>query len=66
MGIVCLCHGITDKQVRDSIDRGNTGVLKIVRDTGAGSCCGACVEVILEMIGESNDQEDDSLCEAEG
>lgn len=64
--IVCLCHGITEGQIKQCIEKGDS-VLAVVKKTGAGSCCGSCVEVILELVGESDDQEeDDPLCEAEG
>lgn len=42
---VCICHGITDSQIRDALEAG-----KCPREeTGAGSSCGSCEEELERM-----------------
>jgi bacterioferritin-associated ferredoxin len=50
--IVCLCKGITDKHVRDSIARGNTTVEDVADDCGAGTGCGACHSMLELMVSD--------------
>jgi bacterioferritin-associated ferredoxin len=50
--IVCLCKGITDKHVRDSIKRGAITVEDIGDDCGAGTGCGACHGMIEAMLAD--------------
>jgi bacterioferritin-associated ferredoxin len=49
--IVCLCKGVSDRDVRAAIDAGS----ETVRDVGrtcsrAGTDCGACVGAVREML----------------
>jgi bacterioferritin-associated ferredoxin len=50
--IICLCRGITDKHVRDSIARGATSVPDVADDCGAGSGCGSCHGMIEMMLAD--------------
>ena len=50
--IVCLCKGVTDRDIRQSIDGGARTVEMIARQTGAGTCCGACQPQIMHMLAD--------------
>ena len=60
MGIVCLCHRVTQSEIEDSIRNGNNTVSKLMKDTGAGTCCASCLDELYELVGETDeeDQED--------
>lgn len=47
--IVCVCHGISDKNVRSLIDEGAATVRDISARCGAGTDCGACVRDLRQM-----------------
>ncbi len=48
--IVCLCKGISDKHVRESIARGNSSVAEVAEDCGAGTGCGTCHDMLQMMV----------------
>ena len=52
--IICLCHAVTEKQVRELLISGKTAE-EVSEITGAGTGCGACVEQIIEMENISNE-----------
>ena len=49
--IVCLCEGISDKEVRRCIDAGACTLRQIKKACGAGSGCGLCRPFLRQMIG---------------
>ena len=53
---VCLCKGITEKQVQEAVNsRKNQSVQEVLKRLGLGSDCGTCVEdTIKKFIGETN------------
>ena len=42
--IVCLCGGVSDREIREAIDRSGGDVAAILAATGAGQECGECQE----------------------
>lgn len=53
---VCICKGITQKQVEDAVaSRKGQSAKDIMRALGVGSDCGTCVEdAIKQMLPSSN------------
>ena len=49
---VCLCHGVTDKQIRQAADEGVREVHALTMRTGLGSGCGSCVSLAAELLAE--------------
>jgi bacterioferritin-associated ferredoxin len=50
--VVCLCQGVTERQVREAIADGATTRKKVTRACGAGAGCGGCHESIREILRE--------------
>lgn len=50
--VVCLCQGVSEKQVREAIVNGATSRKKVTRACGAGAGCGGCHGSIREIIRE--------------
>lgn len=48
--IVCLCHGISDREVREHVQGGCRTVGQVGRACGAGTDCGRCVDVLRQMV----------------
>ena len=48
---VCLCKGITDKQIADLVKQGHDTCKEIGKQCGAGTDCTSCCKQIQEIIG---------------
>jgi bacterioferritin-associated ferredoxin len=49
---VCLCNGVTERDVRAAVEAGAETVDEVAYCTGAGKGCGTCVRTIAAMIGQ--------------
>lgn len=50
---VCLCKGITDKDIRNAAI-GSSNSSEILRKLGVASDCGTCLEDAIKIYTESN------------
>ena len=51
---VCLCHGVTDHDIRRAAEAGCSTVSELTMRTGLGSGCGSCGEMAAEILGEAS------------
>jgi bacterioferritin-associated ferredoxin len=52
---ICICKGITEKQVQDAIAvRQNSGTKEILKSLGIGSDCGTCIEDAIQILIQEN------------
>ncbi|MGW3072123.1 MULTISPECIES: (2Fe-2S)-binding protein [unclassified Kitasatospora] len=49
---VCMCHAVTEDQVKKAIDGGAGTPRQIAKDCRAGTDCGSCVRRIQALLGE--------------
>ena len=49
---VCMCTGVTSKQIKQSLEDGCQSVADLLTNTGAGGCCGSCVPMLQSMVEE--------------
>ena len=49
---VCICKAVTDSRINQSIDDGAQTREEVTRACGAGGDCGACHQMIEDMIEE--------------
>ncbi len=49
---VCICHGITDRQIRETLDRGATSLSDVQMQVPVGGCCGRCLPTAQEVVQE--------------
>jgi bacterioferritin-associated ferredoxin len=49
---VCICNGVTDRQIREAAEAGCGSVPEMTMRTGAGANCGACLGLVAELIEE--------------
>jgi bacterioferritin-associated ferredoxin len=47
---VCLCNAITDRQIREAVERGATSLCKVQVHLPVANCCGACEDTAREVI----------------
>ncbi len=48
---VCVCNGVTDREVSEAIEAGAKTRTAVTRACGAGGDCGSCHRAIDEMLG---------------
>jgi bacterioferritin-associated ferredoxin len=50
---VCVCNGITDREVRDQAQRPGCTVAMIYRGLDKSPSCGKCAPLMLEILRET-------------
>ncbi|MCC6623009.1 MAG: (2Fe-2S)-binding protein [Deltaproteobacteria bacterium] len=50
--IVCVCEGVSDREIRASIQQGATSVNELGRRCRVGLDCGRCRDTLRGMLGE--------------
>ena len=49
---VCLCNGVTDRQIREAADAGCRTMSELTMRTGCGATCGSCIEMATQLLDE--------------
>jgi bacterioferritin-associated ferredoxin len=39
---VCICNAVTEREIRQAVQRGATRMQQLKRDLGVAGCCGKC------------------------
>lgn len=47
---VCICHGITDNAINNSVDEGSTTMRCLSRGLNVGTECGQCVKAVKQVL----------------
>lgn len=47
---VCICHGVTDHQIREVVDRGAVSLQQVQCQLPVAGCCGRCEETARDVI----------------
>lgn len=50
---VCICHGVTDHDIRRAAEAGCASVAELTMRTGLGSGCGSCGELAGSILSEA-------------
>ena len=53
---VCLCHGVTDSEIRDAATAGCGEMSELMMRTGCGSSCGSCIETASGLLDEVHER----------
>lgn len=40
--IVCVCHNVSDRKIREAVDKGMRTMPELRNGLGVGTCCGKC------------------------
>ena len=54
---VCVCHAVTDSQIREAAQGGARTLRDLRRDLGVTSDCGRCATCAHECLREANGQQ---------
>lgn len=49
---ICLCQGVTDRQVREAAENGCQSMRQLGKDLGVGRQCGRCAASAREILRE--------------
>jgi len=55
--IVCHCHYVSDREIRQCAEAGACSVSEVGRACGAGTGCGGCTPEIANILGEQDSTE---------
>lgn len=50
---VCICHGVTDSDIRRAAQAGCETVSELTMRTGLAGSCGTCRDLAGEILGEA-------------
>jgi bacterioferritin-associated ferredoxin len=50
---VCICAGVTDKQIRELAAQGVSEMSELTMRSGCASQCGSCRDMALDILNES-------------
>lgn len=53
---ICICNGVTDKQIREAAASGCRSVSELTMRTGCGANCGTCLDLAGEMLADLHAQ----------
>ena len=53
---VCVCHGVTDRAIREAADRGVDTLDRLACETGVGTCCGSCRELAVRILDQAGSE----------
>lgn len=49
---VCICRGITDRQIRRAVEQGAASLAQLQRQLPVAACCGRCAPMARQIIRE--------------
>jgi bacterioferritin-associated ferredoxin len=50
--LICHCHGITDRRIREAARQRGLSLSAIARDCAAGTDCGGCRSAIRQILAD--------------
>ncbi|EMP54086.1 bacterioferritin-associated ferredoxin [Marinobacter koreensis] len=50
---VCLCHGVTDRTIREAAENGVSSMRQLGKELGVGTQCGRCASTARQILRES-------------
>lgn len=49
---VCVCNAVTDRAIREVVNRGAESLFEVQCHLPVGACCGQCEQVAEEVVKE--------------
>lgn len=49
---ICICHQITDREIRRAVEQGANTLGKVQLQLPVGGCCGRCIDSARALIAE--------------
>lgn len=61
---VCLCHSITDREIRRAAENGCSSMRQLGKELGVGQQCGRCTSMARDILREHSQTVDLDLLSA--
>ena len=58
---VCICHGITEKDIQKAAQSGVSTINQLAAETGATTGCGSCLDMAEDILQQQTIQQPDFL-----
>lgn len=55
---VCICNGVTDRDIRQAAEAGCRSVSELTMRTGAGANCGSCLDLASSLLEQARNVRD--------
>lgn len=55
---VCLCNGVTERDIRQAVQAGCGSMTELTMRTGCGSTCGSCLPLACELLAQAQAEMD--------
>ena len=55
---ICICNGVTDRQIREAAEAGCASLAELTMRTGAGANCGSCLGAADALLDEIRTRRD--------
>jgi bacterioferritin-associated ferredoxin len=52
---VCLCNGVTERDIRQAAEAGCSGMTELTMRTGCGATCGSCVPLACALLDQARE-----------
>ena len=49
---VCVCNAVSDRQIRDAVDKGACSLFEVQCQLPVGACCGRCEDTASQVVSE--------------
>ncbi|MGB6452264.1 MAG: (2Fe-2S)-binding protein [Steroidobacteraceae bacterium] len=49
---VCICHAVTDRDIREAVDQGARSLCDVQSCLPVGGCCGRCRDAAKDVVDE--------------
>jgi bacterioferritin-associated ferredoxin len=50
---VCICHSVTDRQIREAVDQGAASLEDLGETLALGTSCGKCLDCASEVLADA-------------
>ena len=50
---VCICNGVTDRDIRQAAEVGCRSLAELTMRTGCGATCGTCLDTAAQLLEET-------------
>ena len=54
---VCLCNGVTEREIREVAQAGCRTVSELTMRTGCGASCGSCLDLAAKLLDQAHPDE---------
>ena len=51
---VCICNGVTERDIRQAAEAGCRTVPELTMRTGAGANCGSCLDMAADLLQQAH------------